>query len=88
MALTGQVNDQDGYMTRRTQASDVTAAAVPVHGIEGTIVAALSVTGPGFRIDERTLGGTHITVVAAARELSMALARNYHQIVRFSPSRE
>ncbi len=72
-ALTGRVDRTGGYVTRHTQTADVSAAAAPVHGADGCIVAALSVTGPTFRIDDKALERMHLVVVDTARELSLSL---------------
>lgn len=77
MALTGRVGGGGGYVTRHTQTPDVSAAAAPVHGAEGDIVAGLSLTGPTFRIDDEALERMRHAVVEAARELSHALGGNW-----------
>ena len=43
----------------------VTAVAAPVHGASGAVVAALSVTGPSFRLDDAAVAPA---AVALARE--------------------
>jgi IclR family acetate operon transcriptional repressor len=72
-AVSGRVGPEGYASTRRTVESGVTAIAAPVHGATGEVVAAVSVTGPSFRIsdeDIRRIGGH---AVAHARELSRDL---------------
>lgn len=61
----------DGYVVRRSSVEpDVTSVAAPIHGVDGTIVGALSVLAPRYRTteaQERVHGGR---VAAHARELS------------------
>jgi DNA-binding IclR family transcriptional regulator len=72
-ALLGQV-EASGYVARRnTLEPDVTAIAAPVHGPGGRIVAALSITGPSFRINERALARFGTLVAKEARLASTAL---------------
>jgi urocanate hydratase len=51
----------------------VTAIAAPVHGPSGAIVAALSVTGPTFRLDDAAAATASAAVSAAAASLSRDL---------------
>jgi urocanate hydratase len=51
----------------------VTAIAAPVHGPSGTIVAALSVTGPTFRLDDTAAAAAATALSAAAAALSRDL---------------
>lgn len=48
------------------------AAAAPIRGPAGRVVAALNVSGPGFRLDDR-LGDAAVRLVTAAGELSAAI---------------
>lgn len=72
-ALLGRVAADGRCATRVTREPDVSAVAAPVHGTEGGIVAALSVTGPSYRIDDATLERLGDAVVDVAREFSLAL---------------
>lgn len=70
-ALLGKVGASGYVALRNTIEADVTAVAAPVHGAAGRIVAAFSVTGPSYRIDEdrlRQFGG----LVAAQAKLASA----------------
>ncbi len=59
--------------TRDTIEPDTTAVAAPVRGADGTIVAALSVVGPTYRISDAQLRRFGRWVAEAAGELSRAL---------------
>lgn len=72
-ALLGQV-EANGYLARRdTLEPGVTAIAAPVYGPGGRIVAALSITGPSFRITERDVARFGALVAKEARLASAAL---------------
>lgn len=80
-AINGLV-DQAGYATTRaTLEPDVTALAAPVHGADGQIVAALSVTGPTYRMDELTVRRAGRTLVQEAREMSSHLGAPHSVLV-------
>lgn len=72
-ALLGRVGPH-GYATARgTLERDVTAVAAPVRDAGGGIVAALSITGPTFRIADEVLARFGALVVDAARRASAQL---------------
>ncbi len=63
-----------GYVAMRdTLERDVTAVAAPVRNAGGRIVAALSITGPSFRISDEDLARFGTLVVDAARRASVQL---------------
>ena len=72
-ALQGRVAADGRHATRRTREPDVSAVAAPVHDARGHVVAALSVTGPTFRIDDAALARCGDAVVDVAREFSLSL---------------
>jgi IclR family transcriptional regulator, acetate operon repressor len=73
LALHGRVG-ADGYVLRRDAVdAGVTAVAAPVHGPSGTIAAALSVTGPTFRLDDSRAAAAGAAVARAAAALSAEL---------------
>jgi DNA-binding IclR family transcriptional regulator len=73
LALRGRTGPA-GYVTRRDAVdAGVTAVAAPVLGPSRTIVAALSVTGPSFRIGDAAEAAAGAAVVREARALSEAL---------------
>lgn len=72
-ALLGQVGPGGCVVTRKTIEPDVTAAAAPVHGADGKIVAAVSVTGPSYRITDAKLQRFRKLVVEAAQRISLSL---------------
>jgi len=52
---------------------DLCCAAAPVHDAEGRVIAALSISGPAFRLDEAML---HQRVVPAVRQAAERLSRD------------
>ncbi len=72
-ALTGHLNSK-GFVARRdTLERGVTAIAAPVHGPGGDIAAALSITGPSYRISDAAIDRYGALVVREARLASIAL---------------
>lgn len=69
-ALLGRVGPEGYAATRKTFEADVTATAAPVWGPDGEIIAAISVTGPTYRIADVKLHRYSKLVVEAAAELS------------------
>lgn len=69
-ALLGSVGPEGYAATRKTFEADVTAAAAPVRGAGGEIVAAISVTGPTYRITDAKLQRYCKLVLEAAQRLS------------------
>jgi IclR family acetate operon transcriptional repressor len=72
-ALLGRVGPEGYVVTRKTFEPDVTAAAAPVRGADGKIVAAVSVTGPTYRITDAKLQRFAKLVVEAAQRVSLNL---------------
>lgn len=72
-ALAGRV-DADGVAVR-TDAVErgITAVSTPVVGEDGTIVAALSVVGPSFRLEGRTLVAARVVVASHADRLGQLI---------------
>jgi DNA-binding IclR family transcriptional regulator len=76
-AMDGRVATTGYSMTRRTIEPDVTAIAAPVRSPHGSIIAAINVVGPSFRISDRDIPRFGKAVVQAAAEISRELgARN------------
>lgn len=69
-AITGNVGKFGFTATRQTLEPDVTAIAAPIHGSEGSIVAAVNLTGPTYRIADDDVHRFGIAVVVAARAIS------------------
>lgn len=75
-ALLGRAG-ADGYVvSRKTYEADVTAAAAPVRGAGGEIVAAISITGPTYRITDAKLQRYAKLVLEAAGRLSRIVGAN------------
>lgn len=72
-ALLGRAGDAGYTFRRNTLEPDVTAIAAPVRGPSGTIVAAFSITGPTYRIDDKRLARFGRLVAAEARHASATL---------------
>ena len=70
LALRG---DDPPVVRRDAVEAGVTAVAVPVHGPAGTIVAALSVTGPTFRLDDAAAAAAAVSLEREAAALSQDL---------------
>lgn len=76
-AMDGRVKKSGYSMTRRTIEPDVTAVAAPVRSLGGSIVAAINVVGPSFRISDKDIERFGMAVVQAAADISRELgARN------------
>jgi len=72
-ALAGRVNSK-GFVARSdTLERGVTAIAAPVRGPAGDIVAALSITGPSYRIDDADIDRYGALVVEEAQRASASL---------------
>jgi IclR family transcriptional regulator, acetate operon repressor len=72
-AIRGHIG-REGYSTTRvTIEPDVTALAAPVFGADGQIVAALSVTGPTYRMDDAVVQRVGALLVRETREMSSHL---------------
>jgi len=72
-ALSGRTGPEGYVVKRDTLERDVTAVAVPVAGADGRIAAALSITGPSFRISEDDAHRFGRLLLAEAIELSGSL---------------
>ncbi|HLT27116.1 MAG TPA: IclR family transcriptional regulator [Zeimonas sp.] len=72
-ALLGRAGAAGYVAMRDTLERDVTAVAAPVHDARGRIVAALSITGPSFRISDDDLVRFGKLVADAARAASLQL---------------
>jgi urocanate hydratase len=73
LALRGETGP-DGHVVRRGAVEEgVTAIAAPVRGPSGAIVAALSVNGPTFRLDDAAVAAAATALVRQCAELSREL---------------
>jgi DNA-binding IclR family transcriptional regulator len=69
-AMTGNVGTHRFAATRQTLEADVTAIAAPIYGPEGSIVAAINLTGPTYRIKDDDIHRFGLAVAAEADALS------------------
>jgi IclR family acetate operon transcriptional repressor len=69
-AISGNVGKFGFAATRKTLEPDVTAISAPVHGPNGSIVAAVSLTGPTYRISDKDVHRFGLAVVATATAIS------------------
>ncbi len=76
-AISGRVNPQGYAATRRTIEPDVTAIAAPVRDSDGSIVAAISLTGPSYRISDEDIERFGRAVVGAAAAISSDLGGGF-----------
>jgi IclR family transcriptional regulator, acetate operon repressor len=72
-AMAGRVGPEGFVLTRRTIEPDVTAIAAPVHGSDQSIVAAVNVVGPTYRIGDDEIASIGRAVVEAANAISLEL---------------
>jgi DNA-binding IclR family transcriptional regulator len=72
-ALRGETGSFGHVVRRDAVEVGVTAVAAPVRGPAGDIVAALSVTGPTFRLDDRAAAAAGAAVLREAAALSTEL---------------
>jgi DNA-binding IclR family transcriptional regulator len=75
-AISGNVGKFGFAATRQTLEPDVTAISAPVLGSNGLIVAAVSVTGPSYRISDDDVHRFGLAVVAAATAISREIGGN------------
>jgi DNA-binding IclR family transcriptional regulator len=69
-AMAGKVGERGFVVTRRTIEPDVTAIAAPIHGWDGSVIAAINVVGPSYRITDTDIDRFGTAVVDAARAIS------------------
>lgn len=69
-AITGNVGAHGFAATRQTLEADVTAIAAPIYGPDGSIVAAINLTGPTYRIKDDDICRFGLAVVAEASAIS------------------
>lgn len=69
-AMSGKVGKHGYAFSRRTIEPDVTAIAAPIHGRDGSIIAAMNVVGPSYRITDADIDRFGAAVVDAARAIS------------------
>jgi IclR family acetate operon transcriptional repressor len=71
----GLVRDRGFASTSEEHETGLAAIAAPIRSIDGGVVAAVTVSGPPFRVDQDTIPGLAKHVVAAADEIAQ---RNGH----------
>jgi urocanate hydratase len=69
-AMNGKVGERGFAVTRRTIEPDVTAIAAPISGRDGSIIAAINVVGPSYRITDADINRFGAAVVDVARTIS------------------
>ena len=69
-AITGNVGTSGFAATRQTLEPDVTAIAAPIYASGGSIVAAINLTGPTYRIKDDDVRRFGLAVVEAAQAIS------------------
>ncbi|HWM83975.1 MAG TPA: IclR family transcriptional regulator [Pseudolabrys sp.] len=72
-AIKGETGAAGFVATRQTLEPDVTAIAAPIRGADGSIVAAVNLTGPTYRIKDSDIDRFGRTVAAAATAISREL---------------
>jgi urocanate hydratase len=69
-AMSGNVNAEGYAATRQTLEPDVTAIAAPVRNADGSIIAAINLTGPSYRISDADMVRFGRAVVGAAAAIA------------------
>lgn len=77
-AITGSVGKFGYAATRQTLEPDVTAIAAPIYASGGSIVAAVNLTGPTYRISDDDVHRFGLAVVEAARAISEEIGGVVH----------
>jgi DNA-binding IclR family transcriptional regulator len=72
-AMHGKVGERGFAATRHTIEPDVAAIAAPIHSRDGSIVAAINVVGPSYRISDSDIDRFGAAVVDAARAVAREL---------------
>ncbi len=72
-AIRGQVCPAGYSATRHTIEPDISSVAAPIYDQSNTIIAAINVIGPTYRISDDTLAHLGTQVVAQARQISQQL---------------
>lgn len=80
-ALLGRVGPEGYVASRKTYEADVTAVAAPVRDAAGGIVAAISVTGPTYRITDSKLLRYSKLVLEASQRLSEILGAGWSDVL-------
>lgn len=76
-AIIGKVGAFGFAATRQTLEPDVTAIAAPIRGPDGSIVAAINLTGPTYRIEDDDIHRFGLAVVAAANAISREIGGTF-----------
>jgi IclR family acetate operon transcriptional repressor len=86
-ALLGKAGASGYVASRDTFEADVTAVAAAVYGPGGQIVAAFSITGPSYRIDDAQLRkfGTLVTAQAKLASAELGAASHFSPLAARSP---
>ena len=69
-AMSGKVGGRGFAVSRRTMEPDVTAIAAPIRERSGSIIAAINVVGPSYRITDADIDRFGAAVVDAAQAIS------------------
>ena len=72
-ALQGQAGATGYIATRQTVEPDVSSVAAPIFDLTDTIIAAINVIGPTYRISDRRLAEIGMLVAEHARQISLKL---------------
>jgi DNA-binding IclR family transcriptional regulator len=71
--MRGKAGPRGFTATRQTIEPDVTAIAAPIHGRNGSIIAAINVVGPSYRISDSDIERFGAAVAEAAHSISREL---------------
>ncbi len=70
-----KVRSEGSAVSMEEYETGLNAVAAPVHDRSGTVVAALSVSGPAYRLDERRIATLTAPLVRGAAEISRRMGR-------------
>lgn len=78
-AIQGRV-DRNGYVARRDAVEpDVSSVAAPIYDQASTIVGAINIIGPTYRISDEQLAHIGTLVAEHAHQISLALGNQFHK---------
>ncbi len=72
----GKVREQGFALDRRENEKDVRCIAAPIRNFQGKIIAAISISGPAFRIDVNTRNNQKKALLEISKKISKRLGYN------------
>jgi len=72
----GKVREQDFALDREENEKDVRCIAAPVRNYQGEVIAAISISSPAFRIDEKVQNNLKKALIETSKKISKRLGYN------------